>query len=103
MSLISQRDAPYLRLIRNAGKKISRQRNYDFIMIWIVYFVADKYLSKKYLSKVQSTFYKYPVFVLVLSVLVLVQCLVTSKKITQYVVIQKKRTINNWWKIIKKS
>lgn len=56
MSLMSSRDSRYLKLVRDYGKRISQQRNYDFIMIWIIYFVAENYLNKKYSTKLEQIF-----------------------------------------------
>ena len=56
MSLIPMRDSKYLTLIRERIVKISSQRNYDFCMIWLVYFVAEKYLSSKYDDTIEKVF-----------------------------------------------
>jgi len=56
VSLISSNDAKYLRLIREKGKQLSMKRNFDFCMIWIIYFIGERYLVKKHSNKFHKIF-----------------------------------------------
>lgn len=48
MPLVTPRNKKYLKLIMQRGKDISMKRNFDFLMIWLIYYIAEKYLSIEY-------------------------------------------------------
>lgn len=56
ISLISSNDRKYLNLIREKGKQLSKMKNFDFITIWIIYFLGERYLSKKHSKKLHKAF-----------------------------------------------
>lgn len=56
ISLISSNDSKYLRLIRTKGKRLSMKRNFDFCMIWIIYFISERYLVKKHSKRLHKMF-----------------------------------------------
>lgn len=56
MSLISKRDSKHLKIIRQRLVKVSTQRNFDVCMIWMIYFIAEKYLSTMYEDDLDDIF-----------------------------------------------
>lgn len=56
ISLISSNDSKYINLIRTKGRQLSMKRNFDFCMIWIIYFIGERYLVKKHSKKLHKIF-----------------------------------------------